>query len=106
MNPASNTTWSPRKKHYSCKVCKGLDSPAKEIFIELHRLVLEESLPQMQVRKNINTRITLWNETHKDHGLEFLNDMNLSIHFRRHLDPKHAVALALRNSMVVPVKLT
>lgn len=78
-----------------CKICRLVEHDQK-LWVELHKKVLEEGLPNSAVCKWLNSRVDVINAESDGNPVTKFNNANFTNHFKNHVVGMEAVVLELR----------
>jgi hypothetical protein len=90
-NPLEGMGVVQLRYEYRCKICQ-LSSKAPTLYRRIHELVYNDHMTYGQAMNEVNTYI-------KQHGMQLtmLNAVNVTGHFKKHIEVEEAVAVAIRN---------
>jgi hypothetical protein len=96
-NPLAGTGVVQLRYEYRCKICQ-LSSKAPTLYRKIHELVFNDHMSYNGAMNEVNTYI-------KQHGmsLTFLNIVNVTGHFKKHIQVEEVVAAAIRSMEAPPV---
>ena len=89
-NPLAGIGVAQLRYEYRCKICQ-LSSKAPSLYRKIHELVFNDHMSYNAAMNDVNTYI-------RQHGmsLTLLNIVNVSGHFKKHIQVEEAVATAIR----------
>lgn len=95
-NPLAGMSVAQIRYEYRCKICQ-LSSKAPTLYRKIHELVYNDRMSYNAAMNEINTYI-------KQHGMQLtmLNIVNVSGHFKKHIEVESAIAMAIQTMDASP----
>lgn len=95
-NPLEGMGVVQLRYEYRCKICQ-LSSKAPTLYRKIHELVYDDHMSYSQAMNEVNTYI-------KQHGMQLtmLNAVNVTGHFKKHIQVDEAIAIAVHAAAYVP----